>query len=375
MQHAHLDGVLRPRLLGDADGSGTITINEIISAVNNALSGCVLVPATPTVTPGGYPARGYQGPFVGLFLPIDVADEGTADLVAQMTTTAKSFGLDSVNLVAEWRHLEPEEGAYNLARLERCVREVKQRGLACIARVYTNMGPWRESYPAWLKNRLTDTYVSVPQGGGPGGFTQPMPFDPAYGEALRKFLDALKDYFSRPEAAAPDLWQIAVGGEYGEMVLASHPQVSSLELGPVFSAEVDHVAWHTERAPAGASFILMGNSLWAANPNVEDTVPTAAYAAGVRLFQSNAGIRNLDGADYGSATLAMLARAQQRGFVLILEDESSAGPVTERLDRIRAKEQEYGIRVRFRGTTLRGGDLTEANRVGIQELSTHVKQP
>lgn len=43
---------------------------------------------------------------------------------------------------------------------------------------------------------------------------------------------------------------------------------------------------------------------------------------------------------------------------------------------MRAKEQEYGIR--FRGITLRGGDLgdlTEANRVGIQELSIHVKQP
>src|ERR1700687_5565534 len=36
---------------GDADGSGTITVDEIIVAVNSALAGCAAPTATPTALP------------------------------------------------------------------------------------------------------------------------------------------------------------------------------------------------------------------------------------------------------------------------------------------------------------------------------------
>lgn len=48
---ASVAGAQCPTCVGDADGNGTVTINELIQAVNNALVGCDGGSATPTSTP------------------------------------------------------------------------------------------------------------------------------------------------------------------------------------------------------------------------------------------------------------------------------------------------------------------------------------
>jgi len=212
--------------------------------------------------------------------------------------------------------------------------------------------------------------------------TNPEPWDSGYQLKMGMFLREMTSFFRDEDTGYPDAVQISVGGEYGEMVLATHPQRATLDLKQLFTAENVHVDMNISRlCSVAGDFVLMANSLWEENRVAEDTVPDHAVASGVNWIQSNAGVCNLRRQAYGPGNVELLKRHQDNAGI-ILEDESSSwmgvGSPCEGLDQSVAGrlsllvdlENESGLR--FSAVTLALPDLTESNKVGIEQLKLHL---
>ena len=328
------------------------------------------------------PPRSLPATFVGVFMPInEMWGDQAATYVRHSAATARNFDIDAVNLIVNWKEVQPTENRFDFKTLQALIYEIKHAGMYAIVRVYMNAGPNFQAWPSWLAPYMVNTYFS---GYSWNGFpvTNPEPWDSGYRLKMDMFLREMASFFENEDTVYPDAVQISVGGEYGEMVLATHPQRATLDLNQLFTAENVHVDMNISHLGAvTGDFILMTNSLWEENRVVEDTVPDHAVASGVNWLQSNAGVCNLRRQAYGPGNVALLKRHQDNASI-ILEDESSAwtGPgspcegldqsVAGRLSLLVDLENESGIR--FSAVTLALGDLKETNRVGIEQLKLHL---
>jgi hypothetical protein len=313
--------------------------------------------------------------FVGVFLPVSpIAGSGQIDYVARTARTAQDFGLDAINLVVDWKDLQPSESSYDFAALHELIKAVRSNGLYCILRIYFNAGAAHQAAPGWFLPELRDYYLS-------GGMVNPLPWDANYQTALDRFLGAMAQWFSANGLAFPDAMQIAAGGEFGEQVLATYypPEPYDDFFTKLIGAEKKHIDYHVQRLPIQnqgsilAEFIITVNSLH--TDPVRDS-EFARYARdtmpGLRWIQTNAGVCSLRDQDYGPDNIDLL---KQVATPLILEDSPFSCPVAEQSVESRLsimQELETLNDFRFDAVTIDVSDLREENRAGIARLKQHV---
>jgi len=373
---------------GSADDRQLIVAGFLLIVIILLSGGCQRespsISNPPTSTFERMPSRPLPSSFVGVFLPVnEMSGDAAVAYVREWANTASGYGIEVVNLMVNWKDFQPEETRYDFRTLQALIYEIKKAGMYAIVRIYANAGPNFTAWPSWLNPDMANTYFSGYSWNGLP-VTNPEPWDTGYLSHLGTFFQEMANFFYEEDTVYPDAVQITAGGEYGEMVLASHPQRATLDLDRLFDAENAHVDMSVSSlGSVTGDFVLMVNSLWEGNPVVEDTVPNHAIARGIHWIQSNAGICNLIRQPYGPGNVALLKRHQDNTGI-ILEDESSswtgAGSPCEGLDSsiegrlslISALEAESGVG--FNAATIAVTDLKESNRQGIEQLKIHLAE-
>lgn len=87
---------------GDANGDGHITIDEILTAVNNALNGCAPTPPTPTATPTNTPVLTPTPTATATQTPLNVSGSWREDQYALASSTCPApVNAEILNLIAQ----------------------------------------------------------------------------------------------------------------------------------------------------------------------------------------------------------------------------------------------------------------------------------
>jgi hypothetical protein len=237
--------------------------------------------------------------------------------VVSYADKAKARGLQAINLLVDWRDVETTQGNFNFDLLKNMIFEIKSRGLFCILRVFANTEDNWKAWPDWLNP--TETYYA-------GGTKEIFPWDQTYQEAWSAFQSQLADAFAS-STIQPDAIQITLGGSFGEQVLGQYNDSGwswPTFTDKLFAAEKWHLDSYTATLGGIAqNHIEMLNSLAASIPEYEDEVGMYGLDLGVDWVQSNAGACNLARQSYGPDNAKMLARFQNQGSKIFLEDESA----------------------------------------------------
>ena len=346
---------------------------------------CILVGVTDSCGAGDsrlptvltYPARPLPVKFIAatamtgrFFKP----KQERLDIVRSIAQRSKEQGINAVNLILDWNDLESRHGTIDYDLLDRMITEIKSRNLFCILRIYVNAeSNWR-AWPAWLSP--SQMYVSK------GGTVKNiLPWDSKYQTSFALFQQNLAAHFILTQIQ-PDAYQIAVGGSYGEQVLAGYDwQAAGLDwssfLTMLFNAEKKHVDMYLRTLGSiSKDHILMVNSVSSRDIAREDTLANYARNKGVTWFESNAGACCLIGRSFGPDNMRMLGRFKGGGARIFLEDES--GPweclqvsqdssLSHRVELMRQLQSIYGFT--FDAVSIRGdisGDLNDT--AGISAL-------
>ena len=115
-----------------------------------------------------------------------------------------------------WATLEPQEGVYNWAPLDRALADAANSGKLVSPRIYTNVAGWGQATATWVFDAGTSWYYNNAFSRD-NAMKQPVPTDPVFTEKFGAFLSALgARYDGNPRI---EFFQTNAGmGEYGEMV-------------------------------------------------------------------------------------------------------------------------------------------------------------
>lgn len=315
---------------------------------------------------------------VGIFLPVSPLSSNNLNYwVVPKAKAARSYGLQFVNLVVNWKDIEPKDDGFAFQTLGNFVKAIKSQGLQCVLRIYFNGGSWIQSSPSWLFDRKKAAFYRE------GSYRQPVPWDRVYQEEMTEFLLKLGLWLKDNPSCIPDAWQMAVGGIYGEEAVLGYNWQTVFNKDydafylKLMDAEKKHVNVFSTLSGllTDLPLILMVNHMYDNNPTMNDLLMQHAMSLNVHWFQSNTWSGDLLGAWYGPYLLDMLERHTD-GNQFFLEDEfgsKSATPVSDRLTNIIGIEESSFIR--FKAVSLSVDDLIDSNRTAIQSLVTRVQNP
>lgn len=317
---------------------------------------------------------------VGIFLPVSPLSSNNLNYwVVPKAKTARSYGLQFVNLIVQWKDIEPKDDGFAFQTLGNFIKAVKKEGLQCILRIYFNGGSWIQSSPSWLFDQKKAAYYWEE------GYRQPVPWDQTYLEEITEFMLKFGLWLKDNPAYRPDGWQMSVGGIYGEEAILGYDWQAVFKNDydafylKLMDAEKKHVNVHAALSNllSTISPILMVNHMYDGNPEMNDLLMQHAMNLKVGWFQSNSWSGELLDAWYGPYLLEMLARHKDKdGNRFFLEDEygsKSSTPVSDRLIKIGQIESDFGIR--FKAVSLSVDDLSAANRPAITSLVSRVLAP
>jgi hypothetical protein len=118
-----------------------------------------------------------------------------------------------LNILYEWRQLEPREGEYNWAPLDEALNNAAAKAMRIAPRVYTNLGDFGQGTPDWVFAAGAASYYAEPG----ASIRQPVPMDPVFTAKFGRFLEAFGDrYDGHPQIEF--IQTNAAMGTYGEMV-------------------------------------------------------------------------------------------------------------------------------------------------------------
>lgn len=293
--------------------------------------------------------------------------EDALDRVNVISEKAVSTGIQVINLVVDWRDIEPTElGITEFELLEDMIAAIKSRGLYCVLRIYTNAeGNW-QAWPAFINP--IDVFTISEQ-------TEVFPWDIPYQTAWSSFQYRLTEELKSADFL-PDAMQITLGGSFGEQVLGKYDSSSWNDAfnEKLFTAEKWHIdSYVNTLGTLIETDIVMINKLKCPDINYEDRVGLHAMRNGTAWIQTNAGACFLAKQDYGPGTCKMLARFMTRGAKLWLEDESGnwscaevglPSSLSNRVDCMLALQADYEIE--FSAISINTADLYDSE--GVSKL-------
>ncbi len=230
-------------------------------------------------------------------------------------------------------------------------------------------------YPYWEINPIC--YLD-------NNLRQPIPWSQWYLKRFEKFIQLLARQGFSMKAI-----QITAGGVFGEQVIPNWQDTGNF-MGnydtyyfQLIDAEKRHVDIFTSNFP-DRPLILMVNSLYENDPQINDLLITHSLTKGVSWFQTNSSVARLQNCDYGSNNMNMLARtySQNSPYVhLFLEEESGAEEspedaycpylpkqnIASRLKTLIELESQYGVI--FHAVTI---DVTDLSDPDLDSLIKHV---
>lgn len=286
--------------------------------------------SNPSVTSAAqvYPAQPLPQKFIVSTVMVsgysNSSAKGRIKYVHDKALLTQTRGLQGVNLILDWRDIEPSKGVFDFETIDAMIKEVKSRNLILILRIYVNVSWNWQAWPDWVMP--DNTYLSSDPNSSNWAINI-LPWDSKYQTALEDFQQQLSNHFFETKIQ-PDAMQITIGGLYGEQVLNDYSYLSGGFNGTTFfdklmQAEYNHVDIYVRTlANAVQDHIAMVNSLWPSAPVREDYVGVYARDAGVSWIQSNAGACFLESESYGPDTMKMLSRFKGGNAKIFLEDES-----------------------------------------------------
>jgi hypothetical protein len=311
-----------------------------------------------------YPARVLPDRFIGIYTSWwGGTKQEERDFIDDLVRRAPDFGVSVINLNFAWIGLQPEEATCDFDHMQDLITRIKRGGLQCVLRIYGQMGEI-QLWPEWLRPRLQDVYKC------PGMFTKevvnPTPWDPGYQKAFADFLQRLGGWFRERAESVPDGYQIALGGEYGDMYLGCDTHYPSYEeehknLTNAGLAAVE--AHHAALADVVPDLILLGEE--------EKPVVDRAVELGIRWIQRNDGAKEILYPPWNDH-IPLLKQYPSNAF--ILEDESGWShhqiPLQTRVDYLNLIEAQK--KFRFQGVFIHSHDLAEENRAAIANLKKYL---
>lgn len=114
-----------------------------------AVTGCTGGGDSSSPTAQTYPAKALPVKFIVATAPTSgnsASAKERLDFVRSVAEKCKARGIQGVNLILDWRDIEPQQGAIDFGLLDNMIIEIKSRGLFCILRVYVNV---EENWQAW----------------------------------------------------------------------------------------------------------------------------------------------------------------------------------------------------------------------------------
>lgn len=351
-----------------------------VTAAGAVLQGCLPAAptaaptATPTATPTRtampqpasilYPARPLPDHFIGVYTSWwGGTKQEERDFIDDLVRRATDLGVSIINLNFAWIALQPEEASCDFEHMQDLITRIKRNGMQCVLRIYGQMGEI-QLWPEWLRPEMKDIYKC------PGLFTKevtnPTPWDPGYQKAFFEFLQQLGGWFRERADSVPDGYQIALGGEYGDMYLGcyTHYEDWDEEQRNLADAGIAHVdAHHAALADVIPDLILLS----------EERKPVVDHAVelGIRWIQRNDGAKDILYPVW-SDKIPLLKQYPSNSF--ILEDESGWSrwklPLQTRVDYLNDIEAQKDFR--FQGVFLNHQDITEENRSAISNLKEYL---
>ena len=117
------------------------------------------------------------------------------------------------NPLLTWAELEPKEGSYDWATLDKALADAQKAGRTVMLRVFTNRSGGAQASPTWFFSSPGAAYY-YPAG---STYRSPVAWDPVYQEKFGRFVEALGQRYDGHSAL--ELIQITGVGVYGEMYL------------------------------------------------------------------------------------------------------------------------------------------------------------
>jgi hypothetical protein len=313
-----------------------------------------------------YPARVLPDRFIGVYTSWwGGTQQEERDFIDDLVRRAPGFGATVINLNFAWIALQPEEATYTFDHMQDLITRIKRSGMQCVLRIYGQMGEI-QLWPEWLRPRWKVTYDC------PGMFTKtvtnPTPWDPGYQKAFADFLMRLGGWFRERADSVPDGYQMALGGEYGDMYLGcyTHFQPYEEEQKNFTEAGIAAVdAHHAALADVIPDLILLSEE--------QTPVIDRAVALGIRWIQRNDGAKDILYPQWKDQ-IPTLKRYPSNAF--ILEDESGWShhqlPLQTRVDYLHTIEKQKDFR--FQGVFIHSHDIAEENRDAINNLRQYLDE-
>jgi hypothetical protein len=313
-----------------------------------------------------YPARVLPDRFIGIYTSWwGGTKQEERDFIDDLVRRAPGLGATVINMNFAWIALQPEQTTCDFTHMQDLITRIKRGGMQCVLRIYGQMGGI-QLWPEWLRPQLKDVYNC------PGLYaaevTNPTPWDAGYQKAFADFLLRLGAWFRERADSVPDGYQIALGGEYGDMYLGcdthypDHDQEQSNLTSGGIAAVNAHYAALADVIP---DLILLGEE--------EISVVDRAVELGIRWIQRNDGAKEILYPPWNDH-IPLLKLFPSNAF--ILEDESGWShhqiPLQTRVDYLNQIEAQKEFR--FQGVFIHSHDVAEENRGAIANLREYLDQ-